>query len=278
MTNTFQINRHTRLAAVCFGAIAFLSHSVVAREVPAENSAWHCSADGHEYRIDEVGGLLRIGGIRVGRIEASLPVKQKKSGKTTIMGQWQAGSHRGFIEITGMDSDRISAFMLVPQNGAEPNACLTRTLAVLTNMSASNGRLPGCRRLDVMWERQNMSVEEAFNSETAAEAQRAQQQMRVPEGLQQGGETNGGLIGTWVYEDAGSVHFTRIEITLRPDGTYTKTLGARTPGWGGGGKGIGGLGGTHQGRWTSSGMVVYLSGDGNWPQSTHDLSGFRRVR
>lgn len=147
MTNTFQITRRRRLAAVCFGALAFLSQSVAAQEAPADNAAWRCSADGREYRIDAVGGLLPIGGIRVGRIEASLPMKQKKSGKTTIMGQWQAGPYRGFIEITGMNSDRISAFMLVPQNGAAPNACLTRTLAVLTNMSASNGRPSQLRML-----------------------------------------------------------------------------------------------------------------------------------
>lgn len=278
MINTFQINRRRRLAAVCFGALTLLSQSVAAQQASAGNSAWRCSADGHEYRIDEVGGLLRIGGIRVGRIEATLPMKQKKSGKTTIMGQWQAGPYRGFIEITGMSSGRISAFMLVPQNGAASNACVTRTLAVLTNMSASNGRLPGCGRLDVTWEHQKMSVNEAFNSETAAEMQQAQQQMQVSPGLQQVGETNSGLIGTWVYEDAGSVHYTRIEITLRPDGTYMKTMRARTPGWGGGGTGIGGLGGTQQGRWTAIGMVVHLSGDGNWPPSTHDLSSFSRVR
>jgi hypothetical protein len=278
MTNTFQINRCKRLAAVCFGALAFLSQSVPAQEASAGNSAWRCSVDGREYRIDEVGGMLRIGGIRVGRIEASLPMKQNKSGKTTIMGQWQAGPYRGFIEITGVNSDRISSFMLVPQNGAAPNACLTRTLAVLTNMSASNGLLPGCGRLDATWVRQNISIEEAFNSETAAETQQAQQQMQASAKLQPNGETNSELIGTWVYEDAGSVHYTRIEITLRPDGTYTKTLQGRTPGWGGGGTGIGGLGGTHQGRWTAKGMVVDLSGDGNWPQSTHDLSSFRRVR
>jgi hypothetical protein len=278
MTNTLQINRRRRLAAVCFGALAFLSQSFVAQEAPAGSSAWRCSADGHEYRIDELGGLLRIGGIRFGRIEANLPMKQKKSGKTTIMGQWLAGPYRGFIEITGMNSDRITAFMLVPQNGAALNACLTRTLAVLTNISTSNGRFPGCGRLDVTWDRQNMTVEEALNIERVAETQQPQQQMQVSLGVQQLEETNSGLIGTWVYEDAGSVHYTRIEITLRPDGTYTKTLRARTPGWGGGGTGIGGLGGTHHGRWTARGMVVSLSGDGNWPPSTHDLSSFRRIR
>ena len=278
MTNTFQINRHRRLAAVCFGALAFLSQSVTAQEPPGDNSVWRCSADGREYRIEEVGGLLQIGGIRLGRIEANLPMKQNKSGKTSIMGQWQAGPYRGFIEITGMNSDQISAFMLVPQNGAAPNACLTRTLAVLTNMSTSNGGLPGCGRLDVTWVRQNMSVEGALNSETVAEMQQPQQQVQAPQRFQQAGEMNSGLIGTWVYEDAGSVHYTRIEITLRPDGTYAKTLQARTPGWGGGGSGIGGLGGTQQGRWTATETVVHLSGDGNWPQSSYDLSSFKRVR
>lgn len=277
MAHTSKTDRRRRLATDCFVALAFLSLAVSAQEAPADNSAWHCSADGREYRIDEVGDLLQIGEIRIGRIQAVFPIKQNKSRKTIIMGQWQARPYRGFIEITGMSADRISAFMLVPQNGAAPNACLTRTPAVLTNMSASKG-LPGCRRMDVTWGRQNLSVAEALKSETIAETEQVEQQTQASPGLQQFGETNSGLIGTWVYEDAGSVHFTRIEISLRPDGTYTKTMRVRTSGWGGGGTGIGGLGGTHRGRWTATGMVVHLSGDAHWPQCTHDLSSFKRIR
>ena len=56
---------------------------------------------------------------------------------------------------------------------------------------------------------------------------------------------------------------------LRGDGTYTKTLEARVNG--------APYGGTHDGTWSARGTTVYLSGDGNWPHITHDLSEFRKV-
>lgn len=65
-------------------------------------------------------------------------------------------------------------------------------------------------------------------------------------------------------------------LILRSDGSYTKQFGAVV------GRGIGtasgGYGGTHNGRWTSEGNLVHLSGDGNWPSYTEDLSLFRQVR
>jgi hypothetical protein len=277
MLNALQAYRHSRFAAVLLGGLVLFSQSIEAQVSSSDTSAWRCSADGFGYRIEEGDGQLRISGIRAGRIEATLPVKQKKSGKVSIMGQWQAGFNGGFIEITGMTPDRITAFLLVPQNGAGPGACRTRTLAAITIMSAQNGQPAGCGHLDITFDRQNMSVEEAAMQIQQADLQ-AQAEVEAPNGSQGGGDPNSGLVGTWVSEDSGSAHYTRIEITLRPDGTYTKTLRARTPGWGGGGTGVGGLGGTQEGRWTASGMVVQLSGDGNWPASSHNLSSFTRVQ
>ena len=87
------------------------------------------------------------------------------------------------------------------------------------------------------------------------------------------GVTTDGLIGTWIGGSGNGGDYASYQITLslRDDGTYTKTLSA------GGYGGMKGFGGTHQGTWTCSGTIVYLSGDGNWPASTVNLAAFRRV-
>lgn len=74
------------------------------------------------------------------------------------------------------------------------------------------------------------------------------------------------LVGTWIFQtgDAGASY--RITLELRADGTYTKTLETNVS-----------VGGTHSGTWSNRGSVVYLSGDGNWPASSHDLAKFHRV-
>ena len=73
-------------------------------------------------------------------------------------------------------------------------------------------------------------------------------------------------VGTWEggRGDAGATY--RITLTLNADGTYRKTLATNI-----------GAGGTHSGTWSLKGTTVYLSGDGNWPASSHDLSTFRKV-
>jgi len=78
------------------------------------------------------------------------------------------------------------------------------------------------------------------------------------------------LAGTYYYEGGDSGGYQKITLTLRSDGTYTKVLNAAVPG-------LSGLGGTHSGTWTASGTSVTLSGDGNFPAFTHDLSAFRKI-
>ena len=77
------------------------------------------------------------------------------------------------------------------------------------------------------------------------------------------------LVGTWVREKSDANTYQKITLTLRGDGTYTKALEARVNG--------APYGGTHDGTWSARGSVVYLSGDGNWPRITHDLSEFRKA-
>jgi hypothetical protein len=78
------------------------------------------------------------------------------------------------------------------------------------------------------------------------------------------------LAGTWRYATRDASTSQKITLVLRGDGTYTKTLEARVN--------AADYGGTHSGTWTAKGMVVHLSGDGNWPAYTHDLSTFTKDR
>jgi hypothetical protein len=82
------------------------------------------------------------------------------------------------------------------------------------------------------------------------------------------------LSGLWRFESSSLSHYEEIVLTLRDDGTYTKKFTGRMSSWSGGPTG----GGTHDGSWQANGMVVRLSGDGNWPGSTHDLRSFQKLR
>ncbi len=83
------------------------------------------------------------------------------------------------------------------------------------------------------------------------------------------------LVGSWVggAGDGGAAYV--VELELHADGTYKKTLTAKTNNADGSHSGYGG---SHSGTWKAKGSVVYLSGDGNWPPYSHDLSKFRKVR
>jgi hypothetical protein len=85
---------------------------------------------------------------------------------------------------------------------------------------------------------------------------------------QSGADSRSGLVGTWKYQTSDGPTYQAITLTLKSDGTYTKTLDAQV----GGAK----YGGTHSGTWTASGTVVALSGDGNFPAFTHDLATFTK--
>lgn len=77
------------------------------------------------------------------------------------------------------------------------------------------------------------------------------------------------LVGTWHYEASDIRTHQAIDLVLNADGTYTKTLSSVVDGTP--------YGGTHSGTWTADGMSVHLSGDGQWPAYTHDLSTFRKM-
>lgn len=76
------------------------------------------------------------------------------------------------------------------------------------------------------------------------------------------------LLGKWRYEHSDYSASETIDLVLRSDCTYTKTLDARVQG--------SHYGGTHDGTWTAEGTTVHLSGDGNWPPYSHDLSKFQK--
>jgi hypothetical protein len=79
------------------------------------------------------------------------------------------------------------------------------------------------------------------------------------------------LIGTWEGygpSDSRAKQYTILE--LRADGTYTKTLDAVVDGKH--------YGGTHSGTFKSRGLLVYLSGDGNYGPYTQDLRYLKKVK
>ena len=78
------------------------------------------------------------------------------------------------------------------------------------------------------------------------------------------------LVGIWESYTSTSRTQKHVVIELREDGSYTKTLAASVDGQR--------YGGTHSGTWTSEGMLVHLSGDGNWPATTEDLRTMQKVR
>lgn len=80
----------------------------------------------------------------------------------------------------------------------------------------------------------------------------------------------GDLAGTWEYEGGDGGGQEKITLILRADHSYTKKLESTAQG--------SRYGGIHSGTWTARGMVVSLSGDGNWPPYRHDLSSFRKIQ
>jgi hypothetical protein len=79
------------------------------------------------------------------------------------------------------------------------------------------------------------------------------------------------IVGVWEGDgpnDARAQQHTVLE--LRPDHTYTKTLRATVDGVN--------YGGTHSGTWTARGMIVDLTGDGNYPAYSQDLRSMHKVK
>jgi hypothetical protein len=277
MEKDYMRSTSRRFQALLFAAaVPFLSGALDAQSFSPE-AVWRCSLDNKTYRIQVTDGFVRILPVRTGVLHANLPVKTDKKGREIVMGQWQSSQRTGFLSITEIDDQRVAGHMLIPRAGTAPDGCATRTLAVLTVMANANNGRSGCDNVAVSWNLDNnLTLAEAAAEEAPVEA-RPPAAITVSEFGQT--QTGNPSVGVWVYEDAGSVHYTHIELTLRSDGTYTKTLQARTPGWGGGGVvGAAGLGGTHSGTWTANGSVVHLSGDGNWPPYDHNLTTFRKIR
>jgi len=103
---------------------------------------------------------------------------------------------------------------------------------------------------------------------TVAAAQSQQKGPAMGNLVQSSQDDRARLAGTWRYATSDANTSQKITLTLRSDGTYSKMLDARVNG--------ASYGGTHDGTWTARGMVVSLSGDGNWPALTHDLSSFTK--
>ncbi len=73
----------------------------------------------------------------------------------------------------------------------------------------------------------------------------------------------------WLKTAGDNSAFSTTTLILRSDGTYTKKLEASLQGV---------FGGIHLGRWTQQGDILHLSGDGNWPPCTENLTLFHREK
>jgi hypothetical protein len=79
------------------------------------------------------------------------------------------------------------------------------------------------------------------------------------------------LIGVWKGNGPNNVSAKQHTVLeLRRDHTYTKTFRATVDAVD--------YGGTHSGRWTARGMIVDLSGDGNYIGYSQDLRSMRKVK
>lgn len=249
----------------------------------AEEPVWRNIQTGHFYRIDISTSSVRIIPLLFAKLSADVPIKVDRKGRSHIMGKWQKGPWHGFILIKTLSDDSVSGYAYVPQNAASAESCNSRTGAILANMAGASTNQLNCARIELSWARQpNMTVEQAMVAEqTRAAMEMAARQQ--PSTGSNAGESDvsqsNPLVGVWVSEVSSAVYYKRIELTLLADGTYSKTLQARTSGYGGAGTvGAPSLGGTHSGRWSANGMMVHLSGNGNWPPADHNLAEFQRVR
>ncbi len=260
-----------------------------ARPAPAQNGPdfpWRNIQSDSLYQVEASDSSVRIIPLGSVQFSADVPIKVDKKGRHHIMGIWQNGGQHGFFLINSISDDVISGYALVPQNSASANSCDSRTAAAIANMAGSSQHVLNCARQDLSWRREtNLTVQQAVSEMQRAAAAAASRPMVIPTAPGVGfvpvggGGGDGSLAGVWVSEVASAVYYKRIELTLRPDGTYTKTFTARTSGYGGAGTvGAPSLGGTHSGRWTADGLVVHLSGDGNWPPFDHNLAEFQKVQ
>jgi hypothetical protein len=240
--------------------------------------AWRCSFDGKYYVLTYSNGL-RIRPIRSGQMTANIPLKTDKKGRSTLEGQWRSGSGSGLLVIQQMEDGYIRGSMLVPAQGAGLPACNSRKEAVFFSIGRPR---PVCNAVSIGWTRvPNLSAVQAANEESATELLTASYATQS-QSSEQGGSSgvtasDGSLAGTWSNESATAVSYVETRLVLRPDGTYTKTFGARPPGMGGGVVGAATWGDTHSGTWSVVGpMQVRLSGDGQHTPYIQNLSQLTR--
>jgi len=108
---------------------------------------WRFSLNGNIHRIEISDTYVTISPVS-GHLSAHIPVKIDKSGKKKIVGQWQSEGSTGFISITEITDQQITATMIFPQSlGA---SCTSRTASFFENMND----IKQCKSVDVFWQRQ----------------------------------------------------------------------------------------------------------------------------
>lgn len=119
------------------------------QQAEASSGLWRSSESGSIYRIEITDSYVTITPVSgTGHIYAHVPVKIDKSGKHKIMGQWQSDGYTGFISITEISDQQITATMIIPQS---PGAtCTSRTASFFENMND----IKQCKSVNVFWQRQ----------------------------------------------------------------------------------------------------------------------------
>ena len=238
-------------------------------ERASDGNVWRCSLDGKYYTVNDSNGL-QISAIGSGQITANIPLRTDKKGRSKLEGQWDAGGNSGLIVIQGKDQGSVSGHMLVPIAGAPPAACNSRKAAVIFSIGQPQ---PVCNVVSIRWNLQaGVTAAQVADEEMGGDNRVVNARLVQTESGGPASAVDGSLVGTWSNETATAVSYVKTRLTLRADGTYTKTFGARPPTMGGGVIGAPTWGDTHSGTWSSAGtMQVRLSGDSQHTPYMQDL-------
>jgi hypothetical protein len=232
---------------------------------PSDGQVWRCSLDGKFYTVTNWNGV-HIRAINSGLIAAEVSpltdkkgrIKTDKKGNNKLEGRWGSTTYGGLIVIQGVEPDKVRGFLFAPTPGIPASSCNSRTAAAILSIGQPG---PICNVLTVSWDLQpGVSADQATAAETISDVPQGNIPFAQPSRSNNNSDEQ--LVGTWFKEVFDGYARYTTTLTLRSDGTYTKSL----------------IGTNHSGTWTSSGKFVHLSGDGNYPPTNEDLSLFRKTR
>jgi hypothetical protein len=222
------------------------------------SKVWRCSLDQKFYTVTNSNGL-HVRAIGSGQLTADIPLTTDKKGHSKMEGHWTAGASGGLIVIQELGSGAIGGHMLVPANGTAAFACNSRKASIIYSLGQPQ---PICTVESVRWIfLSNVSSAQAIQEETQELSQASYSSASSAAQPSSLSNSDQQLVGTWFKEVFDGYARYTTTLDLRGNGTYTKAL----------------IGSNHSGTWTSSGKIVHLSGNGNYPPTDENLSLFRKT-